>query len=319
MERSFKRISEEVKLPRESRERIRSRLASHQLQQEDFNTVKKANIKRSVFVVAAVVVLAAALTVTAAAAGTRLFRNNIIVSSLEDVPRFTDSPSGVREAVGINVPSRNSPLTLETITQIDRYKSDGWATGDVLDGGIMRDYVFWDYVEVLSSDPALRSRRMWHTDGAEKMEYTAENPINLLDTLTGRVMIDLSWMDDHYDYVPDANMSFVVTDEEGNYVGEEFRALYAKPDGKGYVRVELRNMAEADFFSRSYIVDGIYETAYYYTTPDGYEFLIKMHTGNVWVDCDMSHASVSLFGAYLTSGEVEDILDNLSLTVEEQP
>ena len=319
MERSFKRISEEVKLPRESRGRIRSRLASHQLQQEDFTTVKKATIKRSVFVVAAVVVLAAALTVTAAAAGTRLFRNNIIVSSVADIPTPSGNSSGAPMSVAVGSPNGTPPSTLEKITRGDRYKSDDWAVGERIGDGIPLKYIKWDYAEVLSDNPVLRSRRVGRADGAEKMEYTAENPLNLLDTLTGRVMIDLSWMDDHYDYVPDANMSFVVTDEEGNYVGEEFRALYTKPDGSGYVRVELRNMAEADFFSRTYIIDGSFETAYYYTTPDGYEFLIKMHTGNVWVDCDMSHASVSLFGAYLTSGEVEDILDNLSLTVEEQP
>ena len=77
-------------------------------------------------------------------------------------------------------------------------------------------------------------------------------------------------------------------------------------------------MAAADFFSQSYIIDGSYETAYYHTTPDGYEFLIKMHNGIVWADCDMSHTSVSLYGAYLTSGELEDIVDNLSLIIMEQ-
>lgn len=171
----------------------------------------------------------------------------------------------------------------------------------------------------LSSDPALRSRRVGRVDGAEKMEYTAENPANLLDTLTGRVMIDLTWMHDNYKYIPDANLSYVVTDKKGNYVSEAFEALYAKPDDSGYVRVTLENMAEADYFAQAYIVDGSYETAYYYTTPDGYEFLITMNTGNVWVECNTSHANISMYGAYLTSDEIEDILDNLSLSVAEQP
>ena len=60
-----------------------------------------------------------------------------------------------------------------------------------------------------------------------------------------------------------------------------------------------------------------YETAYYYTSADGYEFLITMHNGRVWADCNTSHASISLYGAYLTTVEVEDILDNLSLTINE--
>ena len=41
-------------------------------------------------------------------------------------------------------------------------------------------------------DPSLRSCRVTREDGAEKMEYTAENPANLLETLTGRVTLDLS-------------------------------------------------------------------------------------------------------------------------------
>ena len=281
--------------------------------------MKKASVKRCIPLIAAAVAVAAALTMTAAAAGAHLFRNNIIVSSVDDIPVPSENSSGAPVSVAVGGPNGTPPATLEEITQGDRYKSDDWAVGSMIDGGILRDYIFWDFAEVLSSDPALRIRRVGREDGAEKMEYTAENPINLLGTLTGRVTIDLTWMDSHYDYVPDANLSFVVTDGKGNYVGETLYALYAKPDGSGYVRVELRNMAEADLFAQSYIIDGSYETAYYYTTPDGYEFLIKMHNGDVWVDCDTSHASVGLFGAYLTSGEVEAILDNLSLSIEEQP
>ena len=68
---------------------------------------------------------------------------------------------------------------------------------------------------------------------------------------------------------------------------------------------------------KPFIVEGSYETSYYYTSVDGYEFLIEMDNGNVWAQCRTSHATVSLHGAYLTSDEVEDILDHLSLTINE--
>ena len=68
-----------------------------------------------------------------------------------------------------------------------------------------------------------------------------------------------------------------------------------------------------------YIIDGSYETAYYYTTSDGFEFLIRLHNGRVWANCNTSHTYVSLYGAYLSRDEVEDILDNLSLSIEAQP
>ena len=149
------------------------------------------------------------------------------------------------------------------------------------------------------------------------MEHTAENPANLLDTMTGRVTFDLGWMHEQYDYVPDANFSFVVSDAKGNYVSEIFDALYAKKDGSGYVDLSIYNIAQANYFGQSYIVDGSFETSYYYTSVDGYEFLITMDNGNVWAECRTSHATVSLYGAYSTTDEVEDILDHLSLTVNE--
>lgn len=316
MERNFKRISEELKLPRESRERIRSQIASYQGQQEEIS-MKKANLKRRIPLLVAAVIAAMALTLTAGAAVARLFRNDVIVSSVSDIPAPSNE-GGAPASVGIVGPIGNAPSPLEKIIEGDRWKSDDWQAGEKLDGGIIMEYSHWDAAEVLSSDPALRSRRVSRADGAEKMEYTAENPANLLSTLTGRVTADLTWMHEHYDYVPDANQSFVVTDEDGDYVSEALEALYAKPDGGGYVRVSLRNTAEADYYAQSYVIDGSYETAYYHATPGGYEFLIEMDNGNVWAQCRTSHARVSLFGAYLSAEEVENILDNLSLSISEQ-
>lgn len=314
MKGSFDRISKALKMPQESRERIRAQLVSPPEHQEEI--MKKAVLKTRIPLIAAAVVMAMALTITAGAAAVQFYRNNIIVGSREDILDPADNgaaPGGV----GIQSPSGNPPSTLEEITESDRFKSDGWSSNENIHGGIVSEYFEWDQAEVLSDDPTLRSRRVSREDGAEKMEYTAENPANLVDTLTGRFTFDLSWMGEHYDYVPDANFSFVVSDAADHYVSEIFSSLYAKKDGSGYIRIEIYNLAEAEHWAQSYIIDGSYETAYYYTSADGYEFLIKMHNGNVWVDCNTSHATVSLYGAYLTKDEIEDILDNLSLSLPE--
>lgn len=316
MDQDLKRIANELRLPQDSRERIRAQLASCQNQKEAI-PMKKAVLKTRIPLIAAAVVMAMALTLTAGAVVVQqFFRNDIIVDSEKDIPDPADNgaaPGGV----GIASPSGNPPFSLEEITESDRYKSNGWLSNETIQGGWPIEYNKWDTVEVLVSDPALRSRRVTRADGAEKMEYTAENPANLIDTLTGRISFDLSWMGEHYDYVPNANFTYVTTDKKGNYVGEILEALYAKKDGIGYVRVQISNTAEAEHWAQGYIIDGSYETAYYYTSADGYEFLIKMHNGNVWVDCNTSHATVSLYGAYLTKDEVEDILDNLSLSLPE--
>lgn len=316
MERNFKRISDGLKLPQESRERIRSQLASYQKQSEDI-PMKKSTLKSRVPLIAVAVVMMMALTLTAAAAVVvHLFRNDIIVSSRDDIP-MPSSENGAPGAVAIDGPGGNPPATLEETIKSNRFKSDDWVAGERINGGVVSEYHQWDSVEVLSSDPVLRSRRIGREDGAEKMEYTAENPANLLDTLTGRVTFDLEWVNEHYDYVPDANLSFVVSDAKGDYVSENFDALYAKKNGSGYVDFTIENIAQADYFVQAYVIDDSYETAYYYTSVDGHEFLIEMDNGHVWAQCCTSHANVSLHGAYLTTDEVEDILDNLSLAINE--
>ena len=317
MERSFKRISDELKLPKESRERIRFQLASCQKQLEDI-PMKKTIFKprRPLVAAAVVVVMVMTLTLTAAAAVVHLFRNDIIVSSSDDIPPLS-SENSEPGAFGVSAPGGHLPVALEEMIASNRVKSEDWDLGESINGGVVSEYLQWDSVEVLSSDPSLRSRRIGREDGAEKMEYTAENPANLVDTLTGRVMFDLGWLGEHYTYAPDADLSFVVTDADGGYVSEYFSALYAKEDGEGYVHVEMYNTAQEDYFARTYIIDGGFETAYYYTSADGHEFLIEMDNENVWAECRTSHANVSLRGAYLTTDEVEEILDNLSLTINE--
>ena len=306
MERSFNRIPKTLKMPEESRERIRAQLASYAANQEVIH-MRKTNLKKFIPLTAAAIAILS-LTLAAAVIAPQ-FRNDIIVNSVDDIP----DPAGTNAPgmIGIASPSGNPPPTLEEITECGRFKSDGWLSKETING-----FGTWDDMEILDNDAPVRSRRVSRTDGAVKMEYTAENPIDLAETLTGRVSFDLSWMDGHYDYVPDANFSYVITDPEGNYAGEVFQALYAKRDKSGYIRVELDYTAEKEPLSPSYIVDGSYETAYYYTTPEGYEFLIQLHKGHVWVRCRTEYTGVGLSGAYLTRDEVEDILDNLSLSIQ---
>jgi len=326
MERNLKRISDELKLPQDSRERIRSQLSAHDTKSEDI-PVKKKILKSRVPLIIAAVVAMMALTLTAGAEAVKsMFHNDILVPSLEDAfeqaqeSQAAEGSDGPTSFAVVSSPGGTPPTPLEEMVENDRFKSDDWETGERIAGGVTFEYTEWESAEVISSDPALRSRRVTRGDGAEKMEYTAENPVNLLPTLTGRVTFDLTWMGEHYDYVPDADMAFVVADPDGAYVSELFSALYAKPDESGYVEVKMWNVAdEKDNSGPVYIVEGSYETAYYYTTTDGYQFLITIHKGRVSAVCVTDHARISLYGAYLTTDEVEDILDNLSLSIQEEP
>ena len=313
MDQNFKRISTALKLPQESRERIRSQLLSYQKQPE-YIPVEKTTLKPPIPLIAAAIVVMMILTLTAAAAVVHLFKNDIIISSVDDIPTAS-SENGAPGVIAIGGPGGDPPATLAEMAKSNRFKSDDWDTGSVINGGVISEYHQWDSVEVLCNAPTLRSRRVSREDGAEKMEYTAEAPANLLNTLTGRVTFDLEWLNEQYDYVPDANLSFVVSDAEGNYISEMFDALYAKKDGSGYVDLSIYHIEQEDYFSQTYIIDGSYETAYYYTSAAGDEFLIEMDNGNIWAECRTSHTTVSLYGAYLTMDEIEEIIDHLSLCI----
>ena len=153
-------------------------------------------------------------------------------------------------------------------------------------------------------------------DAAEKMQYMAEDPATLLPELTGRIQFDLTWLSEHYDALPRDNQAYVIRDADGAFVSEFFWARYGAKDGKGWIALEAVYDGTHNW-GASYIVDGIYEEAYYYTTQNGCEFLITADSGTVWADCTTDHASVSLYGAYLTTQDMEQIVEYMAMSMRE--
>ena len=153
-------------------------------------------------------------------------------------------------------------------------------------------------------------------DAAEKMQYMAEDPATLLPELTGRIQFDLTWLSEHYDALPRDNQAYVIRDADGAFVSEFFWARYGAKDGKGWIALEAVYDGTHNW-GASYIVDETYEEAYYYTTQNGYEFLITADSGTVWADCTTDHASVSLYGAYLTTQDMEQIVEYMAVSMRE--
>ncbi len=307
MEQSFKSAAEALRLPSASRERIRASRAAApapSAQEPERRTVRRVRIPR----LAAAVVLILTLSITAAAAVSHYFRNSILVSDENEIP--SDLPVVVTTGAPLN------PAEALTEEKIARYrvKSDDWSIGEEISGGVLSGYVLWDSTEVLSSDPSLRIRRTTRQcDDAVKMEYTAENPAVLPAQLSGRATLSLDWLAERYDYVPDANSAFLVTDGDGSFVSDFFLALYRKPDSDAYFALELTDIREPDYYARSYVVDGEFEDAYYYTTPDGCEYLITLDSGHVSAECTGTYSYFNLTGAFLTKAETEALLDSLHL------
>ena len=314
MEQNFKRLADGVHLPEDSRARIRAQIASHAEEQEGFK-MQKSKTRLPRLAVALIVIAALTLTAAAAAVIVRQFRNDILVSDISEIP----APEGDEPvALAVAGPTGNAPRTLEEILAMgDRISREAWENGEQLGGITSVLDSGWDASECISSDPALSIRRITRSeDAAEKMQYMAEDPAALLPELTGRIQFDLTWMAENYDILPRNDQVSVVRDADGAFVSEYFWARYGAKDGKGWIALEALYDSTHNW-SPSYIVDGSFEETYYYTTASGYEFLITADSGTVWADCTTDHASVSLYGAYLTTADMEQIVEHLAISLKE--
>ena len=279
MEENFRRIADAVRLPEGSRARIRAQIASRAEEQEaSMQNKPKKHLPR---LAVAAIIIAAALTLTAAAAAVvHRFRNDIIVSSVSELPASTeDTPT----AVAVVTDSQSAAQTLDEILAEGPYiTAEEWESGEKIGGTTSAQYGGWDTAELISSDPALSVRRITReTDGAEKMQYMAEDPADLLPVLTGNIRFDLTWLSENYKAVTLDDQAFIVRDEDGNPVSEYFWAVYGANDGKGWFRLEIMHDTTWNL-SPAYIVDGSFEEAYYYTTANGCEFLITADGDTVW-------------------------------------
>ncbi len=314
MEQSFKRIADSVCLSESSRTRIRAQIAFRAEEQEaSMQNNSKKHLPR---LAVAAIIIAAALTLTAAAAAVvHRFRNDIIVTSVNELPEPTeDTPM----AVAVVTDSQSAAQTLEDVLAEGPYiTAEEWKSGEKIGGTTSVQYGGWDTAELISSDPALSVRRITReADGAEKMQYMAENPANLLPMLSGMVRFDLAWLAEHYSVVIPDDQAYIIRDEDGAFVSEYFWASYGANDGKGWFRLEIMHDTTWNL-SPDYIVDGTFEEAYYYTTADGYEFLITADGDTVWADCTTAKTNVSLYGAYLTTRDLEQIVEHLSVSIAE--
>ena len=315
MEENFRRIADAVRLPEGSRALIRAQIASRAEEQEaSMQNKPKKHLPR---LAVAAIIIAAALTLTAAAAAVvHRFRNDIIVSSVSELPAPTeDTPT----AVAVVTDSQSAAQTLDEILAEGPYiTAEEWETGEKIGGTTSAQYGGWDTAELISSDPALSVRRITReTDGAEKMQYMAEDPADLLPVLTGKIRFDLTWLAEHYSVVIPDDQAYIIRDEDGAFVSEYFSAAYGANDGKGWVSLDMDYDTTRKGLGPSYIVNGTFDQAYYYTTQDGYEFLITASHDKVWASCYTDHAAVSLYGAYLTTRDLEQIVEHLALSISE--
>lgn len=306
MEQNFKRIADSIRLPESSRARIRAQIASHEEEQEASIMKTRKHLPRLAVVA---ILIAAVLTLTAAAAAVvHQFRNNILISDLSEIPEATDE---VPMAVAVVEPSADrkaAPTLEEELAKEPHITMEEWRNGERI-GNV------WDTSELISDDPALCIRRITRTsDGAEKMQYMAENPADLLPMLTGKIQFDLSWLAGHYSVIIPDNEACIIRDADGQFVSEYFWASYGVEGGPGWVNLDI-DYDTTHNLSPAYLLEDMLDEAYYYTTSNGYEFLITSLDGSASASCTTAQASIRISGAYLTTDDMEQIVEHLSLSI----
>ena len=167
-------------------------------------------------------------------------------------------------------------------------------------------------MDVIQAEGDLKSRIIYADNGAVKREYTAEDPCTLQDMISGDFQFDLAGLTADFETVPFANVLYNVTDKKDRYVGAHFAVLYAKENG--YFGMEYSHCVEdRNDAHNQFVAEDNHDKAYFYTTPQGVPFLIEAYGDCVWASCTTEHSHISLYGGYLSTDDVEAVLDHITL------
>lgn len=317
-DRELKHCVTGIEMPREMQARILKTCQAALVTTEKNTRPKKTAGK--VIKIAAIAAAVCLLSVTAFAVGIHLFYNPTIVEDRDDAfAQQADQAvdSGSESGVGILSPSSGTPPTLEEVTEAYTHKARGWTSEDTMGGAIRPGYQ-WVSMEVVEADGPIRSRYVYAESGAVKTEYTAENPADLNAVESDYIHMDLSWLNEQYRYIPNANFFYTIEDKDGEYAGECFEALYAAGDESAWFTLCYgRDPGSSNEDANTYLVKGDYDAVYSYTTADGFEFVIQVYGDCSWAFCATKYSTISFYGGYMSQEEIENILDHLDLYVAE--
>lgn len=306
----MKREVEGIEMPEDMKSRV---LASCREAQEEPVPVKKGRSPWKVVLVAAVLVVCA-VPVLAGQGDT--LQNPTIVTDGQAVEEEGTRLLEEQGHYSVVAPSSRTPHSLEEMTESRAFKWENWTSEENIGGTVVTSMIDWVDMEVLEDEGPVKVREVYEKKGGMKTEYAAENPVDLQGLGTGYVTWDLTWMNGHYDYIPGANLLYVMEDRRGEPLGEYSGALYATKDRAGWFALDYSyTNTQAYDGSGDLVAESSYDLIYPYTTAQGHTFLLMFHGDCVWAECQTTYARVSLYGGYLEPEQVEELLDNLGLTI----
>lgn len=322
MKSSYKEMMREVSLADQTKSRMLARLTEVNGQYENegqegkvigMKHVSKKSVK-GIVIAAAVVCLCVG---TALAVCHQVFYNPAIVKDVHELMDIAEEGADSKaSAIGIAIPVTGTPHAREDVIQEWSSAANDWDSETTIGGSFTSQYSDWQSLQVLEGEGPLKSRIIYDANGAEKRDYTAENPAGLLGLLSEHISLDLTWANEHYDSVPYGNRYYHIYAGDGTDVGEYLNFLYTYGDN-AYVSMEITcDLTHTNSGVNEGVKGDSFDEAYYYYMIDNnMEFLITAYGDIVWAECTTANCHVSLYAGHMTTAQVEDFLTHLDLSL----
>lgn len=306
--RKFKKTLEQITMP----EDVQARMIQHvkESMEHGQGSRYKSNgrgLKRSFKTCVIIAAVVASLVTVIAVGGKYGSINPTIVENMQTLREYISQ----NDISGYSVvgPSSRTPHSLEEVIESRTFKDRGWLSEETMNGSI-RSEDEWKSMEVVQAEGDIKKRYVYATNGAVKTEYTAREPSMLQDVMTGDVRIDLEGLDEVFQWVPNANIFYEITEKNHKKeVGAYCDVLYQGEAQGSFFVLDCTNTADKNQMENAYIAADSYDQIYHYTNAAGIEFIIKVYGDCIWAESIMEHSELSLYGGYMRTDEIEKALE----------
>lgn len=293
-ENKLKESFELIQLPEDAKDRITANCVNS----------SKSHTKHTSVRLMAIAAAAAMLSISVFAVGSRIFYHDKAYQDKGQIPNTNNGVSftGPNESARVGTPLEEHDFT---------FKARTWNTDEYLGGGT--GHRNWQSMKVLTAQGPLRSRNIFAEDGAVKTEYSAKDLTSFKDVPFQHISADFAGLAQQYHFVPDSSYGWTIQDHRGRNDGECFLAACAGTQPGSWFNLSVEYDPNFEYSNTSYFQEGVYDQSYFYSSSDGYVFLIQTFGDSIWANCSTEHANFSLYGNFVSTSEVEDFLDHLGL------
>lgn len=311
MENKLKRAVEGIELPEDAAARIRAGLSS-----APAGKPRRRLRGRTVIIAAAA---AALLIVGAGAAYVQVFRNSEIVGGVEDIPEPTFRNSGILEDLGPEIAVSYSrpgadfgtPRTLDEGAESIRKLYASFGTDERLGGSVLPG-MHWTHSEVVCGSEDVLVRDVYGEDGYVKRDYFPEDPALVAGEFPF-VCVDYDALGRIASPAPESCYGGVIKDRRGRLCESFINCFYEAGTEGEWFSLDFTHLAEREWSGSNYIFEGDWDEAYVYKNANGLEFVITALDSRADAECTTAHTSITITSYFMSTAELEAVLDCVSL------